>query len=460
MLVLVLALVIQDPAAEVAAELTTHATPRPLSAEAVTEESPGFLGAHRRPFTDERPLLKKWPEQGPKLLWERRTGGGYAAPAIVKGRLILFHRLAGQEIVDCLDPKTGKRLWRQAAQIIYEDAFGYSNGPRCAPLIDRGQVFTYGVDGRLQCLKLEDGKVLWKRELRKDFESPQMFFGVGTTPLLVGEHLVVNVGSPDGPCVVAFHRDSGETVWEAGEQWYASYASPVFATMEGQPRILVFGGGKSRPPVGGLSVLSPTGKLLWEFPWRSEIYYSVNAMTPVVQDSGIFIAESYGRGGVKLELQTDGTGKVSWKNTNFDPHFGTPVLVDEHLYGFAGQKEPTSELACVDWKSGKTLWRQDLTWEDTLTTSQGPVQRVMHPGRAFLMRADGAFLCMGEFGHLLWLNLTPEGPKVLARARLFFASETWTPLVVYRGLLYVCQNSRDFLTGRKQRLLCYDFRGK
>ena len=95
MLVLVLALVIQDPAAEVAAELTTHATPRPLSAEAVTEESPGFLGAHRRPFTDERPLLKKWPEQGPKLLWERRTGGGYAAPAIVKGRLILFHRLAG-----------------------------------------------------------------------------------------------------------------------------------------------------------------------------------------------------------------------------------------------------------------------------------------------------------------------------------------------------------------------------
>ena len=187
MLVLVLALVIQDPAAEVAAELTTHATPRPLSAEAVTEESPGFLGAHRRPFTDERPLLKKWPEQGPKLLWERRTGGGYAAPAIVKGRLILFHRLAGQEIVDCLDPKTGKRLWRQAAQIIYEDAFGYSNGPRCAPLIDRGQVFTYGVDGRLQCLKLEDGKVLWKRELRKDFESPQMFFGVGTTPLLVGE---------------------------------------------------------------------------------------------------------------------------------------------------------------------------------------------------------------------------------------------------------------------------------
>ena len=71
---------------------------------------------------------------------------------------------------------------------------------------------------------------------------------------------------------------------------------------------------------------------------------------------------------------------------------------------------------------------------------------------------DGRCLCLGEFGHLLWLDLNPQGYRELSRTWLFAASDTWTPPVLSRGLLYICQNTRDQFHDLPPRLLCYDLR--
>jgi hypothetical protein len=71
---------------------------------------------------------------------------------------------------------------------------------------------------------------------------------------------------------------------------------------------------------------------------------------------------------------------------------------------------------------------------------------------------DGQFLCLGELGHLLWMDLTPQGFKEVARTWLFAARESWALPVLSRGLLYVVQNTRDILHGTGPRLLCYDLR--
>ena len=80
--------------------------------------------------------------------------------------------------------------------------------------------------------------------------------------------------------------------------------------------------------------------------------------------------------------------------------------------------------------------------------------------RAFLLAVDGQVLALGEFGHLARLDLSPQGVRVVERAWLFAATETWTPPALSRGLLYVCQNTRDTLRGTPPRLLCYDLRGE
>ena len=67
--------------------------------------------------------------------------------------------------------------------------------------------------------------------------------------------------------------------------------------------------------------------------------------------------------------------------------------------------------------------------------------------RGNLLHVDGRFLALGEYGHLLWMDLTPKGYKEISRAWLCAARETWALPVLSRGLLYVVQNGKDTLYG-------------
>src|SRR5215469_11949784 len=143
---------------------------------------PQFLGPTRNGSSPETGLLKTWPAKGPPVVWERAVGEGYSGPVVAGGRLVLFHRVGDEEVVECLDAATGKPHWKAATPTAYADSFGKGNGPRSTPLIAGGNVYTLGADGLLQCLSLADGKKLWRRELHKDYEVRKGFFGVATSP--------------------------------------------------------------------------------------------------------------------------------------------------------------------------------------------------------------------------------------------------------------------------------------
>src|SRR5262249_25948262 len=146
----------------------------------------------------ETKLLTDLGAKGPPIVWEVSRGSAYAAPAVAAGRVIHFHRVEDEEVVECLEAETGKRFWRVTTPVTYDDRYGYSNRPRCSPVIDGDRVYTYGVTGTLQCLDLASGQVVWRRDIMKDFKLEQNFFGVGAAPLVEGNLIVVNVGA-DGP---------------------------------------------------------------------------------------------------------------------------------------------------------------------------------------------------------------------------------------------------------------------
>src|SRR5205085_1673176 len=99
-----------------------------------------------------------------------------------------------------LQAETGKRYWRFAYPTSYRDMFGWSGGPRCQPISDGQYVYTFGAEGKLHCLKLTTGQLVWKRDLLQEFHADKTFFGNGSTPLLDGDLLIVNVGAEGGPC--------------------------------------------------------------------------------------------------------------------------------------------------------------------------------------------------------------------------------------------------------------------
>lgn len=447
---------VQKPQAEPV--IKVHHKPNPLPAGAMTSDWPTLLGPSYNAVSAERPLAKSWPAGGPPLVWELEAGAGYAAPAVVSNRLVYFHRIGDEQTVDCLHPDTGRPHWRFSYPSRYKDRYGFNNGPRSSPVIDEGRVFVIGPEGKLHCLDLATGRILWQHHTSKEYNITNTYFGVGSTPLVDGDLLIVAVGAP-GPGVVAYDKRTGKVRWKVADDWAASYASPIPGVVHGSKRIFVFAGGDSRPPTGGLLSVNPLdGRIDFRFPWRAERYESVNAASPVVIGNQVFISSAYKKGGALLNTQPDGSANVAWTTRQLRAHWCTPIHREGYLYGFDGDSQNDTALVCLDLKDGHLLWREQLEWREEVERNGEKTSMSFGLMHGSLLWADGHFLALGEMGHLLWLDLSPAGCKVLARTWLFPARESFTLPVLSRGLLYVTQNKAGFLDQSKERLLCYDLR--
>jgi outer membrane protein assembly factor BamB len=272
--------------------------------------------------------------------------------------------------------------------------------------------------------------------------------------------LIVNVGATGGPCVAAFDVKSGRQVWGAGDEWGPSYATPTPAVIHGKRRVLVFAGGESKPPTGGLLVIDPaSGHVDCTFPWRGTRRESVNASSPVVIGNSVFVSECYGSGGALVDLKEDGSCRALWTNESFGTHFMSAIPWKGYLYGIDGHGPEDAFFVCVGINDGKEKWRTRPEWADTVNDQGSRRRENTGTDRcSLLMTGDGRCLCLGEYGHLLWLDLEPTGFKQRSRTWLFAASDTWTPPVLSHGLLYICQNTPGLFHNEPLRLLCYDLR--
>ena len=369
------------------------------------DDWPRFLGPNHDGASAETKLQDAWPKDGPRKLWEYAKGDGHTGPVIAGGRVVLIHALDGKETVDCLDAATGKRTWRFDYPVDFVSQYGAGPGARTSPVIDGGLIFTFGVKGTLHCLDLASGAVKWRRELAKEYRLLPTFFGQGGTPLVMGDKLIVPLGTEDQQSVVALDKNTGREVWAAKHPWSSSYSSPVPAKLHGRECVLVFQGGMDDPPTGGLLCIdAATGAVLSATPHRAEMFASVSISSPVVVGDRVFVSEAYTAGGLCVEIAKDFAAKVAWRAPKFGTYLMTAVTQDGCLFGFAGQHQQNAELACYEVSTGRELWRDDLG---------GKFQR------GSLLRVDGAFLCLGESGELAWLDLSRKGGRVAAQATLF-----------------------------------------
>jgi outer membrane protein assembly factor BamB len=336
--------------------------------------------------------------------------------------MILFHRVGAQEVVECLDARTGKERWKTSYASNYVDDYGKGNGPRSTPVIAGQRVFTLGAEGQLHCLDLGSGKVLWKRSLLEDYQVLKNFFGVGTSPLLEGDLLLINVGGPQAG-IIALASDSGKEIWRATDQ-LASYSSPVAATIHGTRQVFFF-------TRDGLVALEPTkGMVLFSKRWRARSVASVNAATPLVVDDHVFLSASYNTGAVWLRVNEDGVTE-EWKGDGIlSNHYDTSIYSKGHLYGLDGRQETGVRLRCVEVATGKVRWSQDSF------------------GCTSLLLAEGNLIGLIESGELVLFEATPEAYREKARATVL-SKPCRAPIALANGLLY----GRD-----DQKLMCWNLK--
>lgn len=263
---------------------------------------PQFRGPHRDGVYPRRATVPDFPEGGPPVVWERPVGAGFSGPAAARGRVILFHRLGGSEVVESIDAASGETVWKSAAATTYKDDFGFDEGPRATPVVAGGQIYTFSAQGVLRCLEFAGGRTVWSLDTRREFDAPKGFFGAASTPLALGSRLFANVGGSGG--IIAVDKDTGRLLWQsAGRE--ASYSSPVAADFEGETLVVFFTG-------EGLAALDPSsGAVRFERRWRSRSRASVNAAAPIVSDGTIFLSASYCTGAVALRARAAAASRNS-----------------------------------------------------------------------------------------------------------------------------------------------------
>jgi outer membrane protein assembly factor BamB len=358
-----------------------------------------------------------------------KLGNGYGAPTISKGRLFIFDRIDDGARLRCLKSETGELLWRFDYPTSYQDDYNYNNGPRCCPVVDDNRVYIFGAEGMLHCLSAADGKLLWKVDTQAEYGVIQNFFGVGSTPVVEGNLLIVQVGgSPkgekrsldqkgNGSAVVAFDKLTGKVKYRVGNE-LASYASPVLATIDKERWCFIFAR-------GGLFGLDPvSGKERFHFPWRASILESVNASNPLVIGDKILISETYGPGSALLQIKSD-SPHVVWKDEPrarlkiLQCHWNTPIYHDGYVYGCSGRHTQNADLRCIELATGKIMWRKPA-----LT-------------RTSLMMVDGHFICLGEDGELRLLKVDPKKYDEVAHMETGLEYPCWAAPVLSHGLLYL-----------------------
>jgi outer membrane protein assembly factor BamB len=390
-----------------------------------TNDWPNFLGPRRNGTSLETGLLTDWPEDGPPLLWERPLGEGYGAPVVADGKLIIFHRVDDDEVIECVNAEDGNEvIWTYEYPTRYRDQYGYNNGPRSSPTIDNGRVYTYGAEGVLTCVEFESGELVWQRPVNNEYGVPQGFFGAGTAPVIEDNLILLNVGGSNGKGIIAFEKSTGETVWETSDNT-ASYSTPIVATVHGE-RLAIFHTGD------GLLVVDPkTGKERFKYPFRSTIRESAIAATPVLVDDVVFLSGTYGIGAVALKLDPSGLKEV-WKDEYaMQSHWATSIYHEGKLYGMDGRHEQGSNFRCIDFMTGDIVWTADKGL-----------------GRASFVMADGHLFAIGERGKLALIEVSEDGYKEKARIRVL-RYPVWTPPVLSQGLLYL-RNERG--------MICLDLR--
>jgi outer membrane protein assembly factor BamB len=348
--------------------------------------------------------------------WQVPVGRGYAGLAVAGGKAIVFDRHGDAEVVTAREASTGKELWTDKSAVKYESSIAPDDGPRCVPLVNGDWVYVLGAAGRLRALRLSDGSMRWQRELLKDFEIPPSYFGVGSTPVIAGDKLLVNVGGR-GAGIVAFNVADGSTAWKATDEG-ASYSSPTVATLNsGAPRSLAI----FVTRLNAVGIDAATGEVGFRFAFGQR-GPTVNAATPLVIDGHLFVSASYGVGAVWAKLARNAATEVWRSDEVMSSQYTTGVYRDGALFGIDGRQDlPPAHLRCFDPHTRKIHWTEESFGTGNLILAGDKLLIVKTDGELVLAAADKSRF--RPLARVQVLDGTAQPLPALANGRLYVRDE-------------------------------------
>ena len=372
---------------------------------------PNFLGPGYDGKSDAKGLKTNWTDPL-KLVWERNVGSAFSSFACVGNRIYTCGEQDKQQVLYCLDADTGKVIWDVPFEKQYKNEHG--DGTRSTPTVHDGRVYILGAHGLLLCLDANSGNALWKQQFNN-----QPTWAYSGSVLIEGNLAVASAGKDDG-ALVAFDKKTGEPVWKCGSD-PVGYATPYPFTINGQRFIVGFMGNAA------LIAEAKTGREVWRAPWKTD--WEVNAASPIFHEGYLFLTSGYTTGSALLKLTSEGdklTSTQVWKSDVLMNKFQSCILHEGNLYA-----SDQNAFKCVDFLTGKELWKKPKIRNGTLV---------------FM---DGQLLLLTEGGQLQVAKASADDFAPLGTADIL-TGRCWSVPVLHGGRLYA---------RNQDRVVCFDLRG-
>ena len=352
-------------------------------------DSSQFRGPSRDGLFQESGLLKEWPREGPPVVWVAKgLGRGYSSVSVVNGTIYLTGKEQdGQGYLYLLDLDGNVK-----SKTAYGKETDDKQAPmsRSTPTIDGDRLYLASAYGVVSCFRIPDATKLWQVDMMKRFGAKLPTWHIAESVLIDGNRVICTPGGPDGS-VVALDKMTGETVWTSkGLSDATSYCSAVIAEHGGRRLILTM---TAKYAVG---LDAETGEFLWKH--KHETDHDIHAVAPVYYDGLVFYTGGYGSGSGVLKLSPDASSvTLVWKDTTLDCQHHGVVFLDGYIYG-TGHK--TSELVCLDMKTGTIMWRTREVRQGATVYADGMLYVYEGPRRgivSLVKAAPGGYQRTGSF---------------------------------------------------------------
>ncbi len=366
---------------------------------------PQFKGPSADGFAPDKGINKDWTKTPPKVLWTTpMTDDGFAGVSVAGGKVFVINHEGSKDILRAIDITTGKDVWTYSYEDTDKANWGFA---RSTPVIDGGNVYSLSRLGILNCLEAKTGKLIWSRDICKDFNGKRPNWDYAYSPFIDKDKLIIMPGGPEAG-VVALDKKTGKTVIWTGGSNVPSYATPVLAKILGKQQYVIF------DTVGLAGVDVTNGKQLWSFPWKTGS--ECNAAGPIVMGDSVYITSGYGHGCAMVDITAEGA-KSRWENKEMQAHFGSPILYKGYIYG-TGDK---GLLMCLDPKDGSIKWKKEG----------------FGSGKGSIVGVDGTIIAhTGSDGDIVMVSLTPDAYTELGRIKPL-EGDCWTAPVISNGKLIV-----------------------
>ena len=396
---------------------------------------PCFRGDRRDNLPDDNvALVKKWDENGPKVLWRQTLGEGYAGAMIANGRVYVLDYLEEEnaDSLRCFTFLTGEEIWRRS----YHNPIQRNHGKsRTVPAFADGVVVTLGPAAHVMAVDAVSGDLLWTRDLVREYRCEVPLWYAGQCPLIDKGKVILGIGG-DKVLMTALDLKTGETVWKLpnSDGLKMSHSSVLPTVLAGCEQYVYAG-------IGGITAAGHDGKLLWQCKsWKPAVW----APTPVkIGENRLLLTAGYGAGSALLTVNNIGGTLEAVIDNQWKPTKGpaseqqTPLVIGDTL--FVIQPKDAGGLR------GELL-AADVNLLPEIKVTGGKETRF---GLGPYIYADDAFWIVDDDGGLHVYRYENDQFQFLAHHRVLPGVDSWGP-IAYAGGIMILRDSTS--------MVCLDLR--